>query len=52
VVLFRNTDLVSTAPTTMEELVAKGKELRQRGKVSEIMALPVGANGVRDLVAR
>jgi arabinogalactan oligomer/maltooligosaccharide transport system substrate-binding protein len=29
----------------MEELVAKGKELKAAGKVSEIMALPVGANG-------
>jgi arabinogalactan oligomer / maltooligosaccharide transport system substrate-binding protein len=45
VVLFRNTDLVPEAPKTLEELVAKGKELKAAGKVSEIMALPVGANG-------
>ena len=45
VVLFRNTDLVPEAPRTMEELVAKGKELKAAGKVDEIMALPVGANG-------
>jgi arabinogalactan oligomer/maltooligosaccharide transport system substrate-binding protein len=45
VVLFRNTDLVPEAPTSMEELVAKGKELKAAGKVDEIMALPVGANG-------
>jgi arabinogalactan oligomer/maltooligosaccharide transport system substrate-binding protein len=45
VVLFRNTDLAPEAPRTMEELVAKGKELKAAGKVSEIMALPVGANG-------
>jgi arabinogalactan oligomer/maltooligosaccharide transport system substrate-binding protein len=45
VVLFRNTDLVPEAPKTMEELIAKGKELKAAGKVSEIMALPVGPNG-------
>ena len=45
VVLFRNTDLAPEAPKTMEELVAKGKELKASGKVSEIMALPVGPNG-------
>jgi maltose-binding protein MalE len=28
VVLFRNTDLVPEAPKSMEELVAKGKELK------------------------
>lgn len=45
VVLFRNTDLAPEALKTMEELVAKGKELKASGKVSEIMALPVGPNG-------
>jgi arabinogalactan oligomer / maltooligosaccharide transport system substrate-binding protein len=45
IVLFRNTNLVPQAPTSMEELVAKGKELKATGKVSEIMALPVGPNG-------
>jgi arabinogalactan oligomer/maltooligosaccharide transport system substrate-binding protein len=45
VVLFRNTDLAPEAPKSMEELVAKGKELKASGKVSEIMALPVGPNG-------
>jgi arabinogalactan oligomer/maltooligosaccharide transport system substrate-binding protein len=45
VVLFRNTDLAPEAPKTMEELVAKGKELKASGKTSEIMALPVGPNG-------
>jgi arabinogalactan oligomer/maltooligosaccharide transport system substrate-binding protein len=45
VVLFRNTDLAPEAPRSLEELVAKGKELKAAGKVSEIMALPVGANG-------
>ena len=45
VVLFRNTDLAPQAPKTLDELVAKGKELKAAGKVSEIMALPVGPNG-------
>jgi arabinogalactan oligomer/maltooligosaccharide transport system substrate-binding protein len=45
IVLFRNTDLAPEAPTSMEELVAEGKELKAAGKVSEIMALPVGPNG-------
>jgi arabinogalactan oligomer / maltooligosaccharide transport system substrate-binding protein len=45
IVLFRNTDLAPEAPKTMEQLVAKGKELKSAGKVSEIMALPVGPNG-------
>jgi arabinogalactan oligomer / maltooligosaccharide transport system substrate-binding protein len=45
VVLFRNTDLAPEAPKSLEELVAKGKELKRAGKVSEIMALPVGPNG-------
>jgi arabinogalactan oligomer/maltooligosaccharide transport system substrate-binding protein len=45
VVLFRNTDLAPEAPKTMEELIAKGKELKASGKTSEIMALPVGPNG-------
>jgi arabinogalactan oligomer/maltooligosaccharide transport system substrate-binding protein len=45
VVLFRNTDLAPQAPKTLDELVAKGKELKAAGRVSEIMALPVGPNG-------
>jgi arabinogalactan oligomer/maltooligosaccharide transport system substrate-binding protein len=45
VVLFRNTDLAPEAPKSMEELVAMGRELKDSGKVSEIMALPVGPNG-------
>jgi arabinogalactan oligomer/maltooligosaccharide transport system substrate-binding protein len=45
VVLFRNTDLAPQAPRSLEELVAKGKELKSAGKVTEIMALPVGPNG-------
>ena len=36
IVLFRNTDLAPEAPTTIEDMVAKGKELKAAGKVSEI----------------
>jgi len=45
IVLFRNTDLVPEAPKTFEDMVAKGKELKAAGKVSEIAAYPIGANG-------
>jgi arabinogalactan oligomer / maltooligosaccharide transport system substrate-binding protein len=45
VVLFRNTELVPTAPTTIEDAVATGTRLRTEGKVSEILSLPVGQNG-------
>lgn len=45
VVLFRNTDLVPEAPKTIEELVATGKQLKDAGKVEEILSLPVGQNG-------
>ena len=45
IVLFRNTDLAPEAPATFEDMVAKGKELKAAGKVSEIVAYPVGAVG-------
>ena len=45
IVLFRNTALAPEAPKTIEDLVATGKRLKAEGKVSEIMALPVGPNG-------
>jgi arabinogalactan oligomer/maltooligosaccharide transport system substrate-binding protein len=45
IVLFRNTELAPEAPKTIEEMVAKGKELKAAGRVSEIFALPVGPNG-------
>lgn len=45
IVLYRNTDLVPDAPATIEELVAKGKELKAAGKVDEVLAYPVGATG-------
>lgn len=43
--LIRNTDLAPTAPATIEDLVAAGQALKGAGKVSNIMALQVGANG-------
>ncbi len=43
--LIRNTDLAPDAPTSVEDMVATGKQLVADGKASEIMALPVGPNG-------
>ena len=45
IVLFRNTELAPEAPKTFEELVAKGRELKAAGRVSEIVAYPVGPDG-------
>jgi arabinogalactan oligomer/maltooligosaccharide transport system substrate-binding protein len=45
IVLFRNTDLAPEAPKTIEDMVAKGKELKAAGKVSEIVAYPIGPTG-------
>ena len=45
IVLFRNTELAPEAPKTIEEMVAKGKELKAAGKVSEIVAYPIGPTG-------
>ena len=42
IVLIRNTDLAPEAPSTIEDLVATGKQLKAAGKTSEILALPVG----------
>ncbi|MER7279346.1 maltose ABC transporter substrate-binding protein [Dactylosporangium sp. NPDC000244] len=43
--LIRNTDLVPTAPASIEDLVAAGKALKDSGKVSNILSLQVGQNG-------
>ncbi|MEO5834928.1 MAG: extracellular solute-binding protein [Nakamurella sp.] len=43
--LIRNTDLAPEAPTSVENMVATGKQLVADGKATEIMALPVGPNG-------
>ncbi len=45
VVLYRNTDLAPDAPKTIEEIVATGNRLKSQGKVSEVLALPVGPVG-------
>ena len=45
VALYRNTTLAPTAPTTMEELVASGEQLKSEGKVTEVLALPIGPTG-------
>jgi arabinogalactan oligomer/maltooligosaccharide transport system substrate-binding protein len=45
IVLFRNTDLVPTAPTSFDDLIAKGKALKAAGKVSEILSFPVSNVG-------
>lgn len=43
--LIRNTDLAPDVPSTMEDLVAAGKALKDSGKVSNIMSLQVGQTG-------
>src|SRR4029078_3082387 len=45
IALFRNTDLVPEAPTSMEDLIAKGQALVKDGKAKEIMSLQVGQTG-------
>ncbi len=45
IALFRNTDLVPDAPSSIEDLVATGKKLVTDGKTKEIMSLQVGQAG-------
>jgi arabinogalactan oligomer/maltooligosaccharide transport system substrate-binding protein len=45
IALFRNTDLVPTAPATIEDLVTAGKKLVTDAKTTEIMSLQVGQKG-------
>src|SRR5215472_1701440 len=45
VALFRNTDLVPDPPETMEDLIATGQDLKDRGLVSEVLAVPVDTGG-------
>jgi maltose-binding protein MalE len=45
VALFRNKDLVPTAPTTFEQLVSDGSALVKSGKAKEPLALQVGQTG-------
>ncbi|MEU5960872.1 maltose ABC transporter substrate-binding protein [Micromonospora parva] len=43
--LIRNTELAPEAPKTIEDLVAKGKQLTASKKVTETLCLQVGQNG-------
>lgn len=43
--LIRNTALAPTAPTSIEQLVAQGKALKNAKKVTNILALQVGQTG-------
>ncbi|MEV0595879.1 sugar ABC transporter substrate-binding protein [Nonomuraea cavernae] len=45
IALIRNTKLAPDAPATLEDMVAKGKELKEAGKVKEILCLPVAQKG-------
>ena len=45
VALIRNTELVPELPATFEDLVTTGLELKNQGKVTEALSLPVGQNG-------
>jgi arabinogalactan oligomer / maltooligosaccharide transport system substrate-binding protein len=45
VALIRNTDLAPDPPESIEDLIATGQDLKDRGLVSEILAVPVGAAG-------
>ncbi len=45
IALYRNTDLAPTAPATWEDLQATATELQKSGKVSELLALPIGTDG-------
>ncbi|WP_155374288.1 sugar ABC transporter substrate-binding protein [Catellatospora vulcania] len=45
VALIRNTELVPTAPATIEDLIKTGKELKAAKKVQEILCVPFGAAG-------
>lgn len=45
IALYRNTDLAPNAPATWEDLQATATQLQTEGKVTELMALPVGTDG-------
>jgi arabinogalactan oligomer / maltooligosaccharide transport system substrate-binding protein len=45
IALFYNTDMVTSCPATMEDLVATGQQLIKDKKASQIMALQVGQQG-------
>ncbi|GAA5047932.1 arabinogalactan oligomer/maltooligosaccharide transport system substrate-binding protein [Thermocatellispora tengchongensis] len=39
--LYRNTDLVPDAPATFDELIATGRELKEKGEVEQIVGYPI-----------
>jgi hypothetical protein len=43
--LIRNTRLVASAPTTLDEMAATGRVLREAGRVTEIFTVRVGERG-------
>ncbi|MFI7699876.1 extracellular solute-binding protein [Nonomuraea sp. NPDC049480] len=45
IALIRNTELAPDAPKTIEDMIAKGKELKAAGKVKDVLCLPVGQKG-------
>ncbi|KAB8182684.1 extracellular solute-binding protein [Nonomuraea phyllanthi] len=45
IALIRNTELAPDAPATIEDMVAKGKQLKADGKVKEVLCIPVGQKG-------
>ena len=45
IALFRNTTLAPTAPATWEDLQVTAKQLQSEGKVTELLALPIGSDG-------
>jgi len=45
VALIRNTELASDSPSTVEELIAAAKDLRERGLVTDLFAVRVGEEG-------
>ena len=45
IALYRNTDLAPTAPATWEDLQATATQLQSEGKVTELLALPIGTDG-------
>ena len=45
VMLYRNVTLVPDAPATIEDLVATGRRLVAAGQATEVLGLPVGAQG-------
>ncbi|MGW0199767.1 sugar ABC transporter substrate-binding protein [Nonomuraea sp. NPDC003201] len=45
IALIRNTKLAPDAPASIEDMIAKGRELKAAGKVKEVLCIPVGQKG-------